>query len=330
MATGLKTDMVIYDREFFGGMNELLTQNFSVFNEASGGALRMVTRDILGDFEKESFLKNLANNIRHRDVTSSSSVTPNKMTEGEFVGIKVNKGFGPTDMALDAWRKQNLDPSIFSFNYGQQVGQAVMSDYVNTATLVARTTIEAQSGSLVYDATGEANPTMQHKYMIRGLKNFGDRGQRIGAWVMHSVPFYELMENATIEKITNVADAVVYGGVPGSFDRPIIVTDSDSLVDDSNPSNLKYYTLGLVNDAVEVAQSEDETVWSDPQTGQENLVMRIQGEYAFNVRAKGYAFTGSANPNDAALGTAGNWAYRMQSHKDAPGIAIVTSESTVT
>lgn len=330
MATGLKTDMVIYDREFWGGMNEMLQQNLTAFNGASQNALRLVPRDIKGDFEKESFLKNLSSNIRHRDITSDASVTPNKMTQGELVGVKVNHGFGPTDMALDAWRKIGEEPEVFSFLYGQQVGQQVTRDYLDTAILTARTTIDVKASDLVYDATGETDPKLRHEYLVRGLKNFGDQGQRIRAWVMHSAAFYNLVENAVLDKITNVADATIYGGGPGTFDRPVVVTDSDALVDDSVPGNLRYYTLGLTEDAVEVAQSEDQTVWSDQITGLENLVMRIQGEYAFNLRAKGFSFTGGANPTDAAIGNTANWAFQMQSHKSAPGIAIKTAESTVT
>ena len=327
---GTKSDFQIYPREFFGGMQELLNQNLQVFNEASGGAMRLVPRDIRGDFERESFLKRLSGNISHRDTTSDSSVSDNKMEQGELVGPKINRRIGPNAMTIDSWKKIDTDPSVMSFFYGQQVARDVMADYVNTAALTARTTISQQSGSLVYDATGETDPKLRTEYLIRGLKNFGDRGNRIGAWVMHSVPFYNLMEGQVLDKITNVADAVIYGGTPGSFDRPIIVTDSDALIDDTVPGNLKYYTLGLSTDAVEIAQSEDETIWNDEITGLENLVMRVQGEYAFNVRAKGFAYTGTANPNDATLGNTSNWSFVMSSVKDAPGVAIKTAETSVT
>jgi len=327
---GTMTDFKVYSREFFGGMQEVLAQNLQVFNEASQGSMQLIPRDIRGEFERESFLKKLSSNIAHRDPTADSSVSDAKMEQGELVGVKVNRRIGPNAMTIDSWKKISESPEVFSFYYGQQTARDVMADYVNTAALVARTTIEQQAASLVYDATGETDPTLRTEYLIRGLKNFGDRGNRIGAWVMHSVPFYNLMEGQVLDKITNVADAVIYGGTPGSFDRPIIVTDSSALIDDSVPGNLKYYTLGLADGAVEIAQSEDETIWSENITGYENLKMRIQGEYAFNARAKGFAFTGAANPNDAALGNTTNWSFAFTDVKDAPGVAIKTAETTVT
>jgi len=327
---GTMTDFKVYPREFFGGLQESLTQNLQLFNGASNGAVNLVPRDIRGEFERESFMKKLSSNIAHRDPTADTSVSDSKMEQGELVGVKVNRRIGPNAMTIDSWKKIDSDPQRFSFYYGQQTAEDVMEDYVNTAILVGRTTIEQQSANLVYDATGEADPKLRHEYLIRGMSNFGDRSRRIGVWVMHSVPFFNLLENAVLEKVTNVADVAIYGGGPGTFDRPVIVTDSDALVDDSNPSNLKYYTLGLSDDAVEIAQSEDEAIWDEQVLGYENLKLRIQGEYAFNARAKGFAYTGSANPNDAALGNTSNWGFQMTSVKDSPGIAILTSEQTVT
>jgi hypothetical protein len=72
-----------------------------------------------------------------------------------------------------------------------------------------------------------------------------------------------------------------------------------------------------------VAQSEEENIISMPVTGQDNLSMRIQGEYAFNLSVKGMRWnTGVANPVDSAIATSANWVYQYASPKLAPGIRI--------
>ena len=53
---------------------------------------------------------------------------------------------------------------------------------------------------------------------------------------------------------------------------------------------------------------------SDLITGGQNLAMRIQGEYAYNIKIKGCRWNigaGGANPTDAALATSANWVYTL-------------------
>lgn len=327
---GTITDFKIYDREFFGGMNEVLQQDTNVFNEASRGALRLVTRDIRGEFERESFMQRISNNISHRDPSSTSAVSSNKMEQDEMIGPKINRRIGPNEMTIDSFKKIGQSPEVFSFFYGQQTAEDVLADYVNTGLLAVRTAIENIGDDAVFDVTKKADSQLRTEYLLGGLRKFGDRANRIVAWVMHSAPFYDLVENQTLEKVTNVSDVVIFGGAPGTYNRPVIVTDSEALLDDTDENNIEYFVLGLTADAVEVAQSEDDAIWSDPQTGRENLAILIQGEYAFNVRAKGCAYSGTANPTDAALGNTENWDFVMHDVKLAPGVMIKVSEETVT
>jgi len=328
MAIGTGSDFVLYDKEFFGGMNEVLQQNTQVFNGASGGAIRLVTQSLRGNFEKESFLKKISGGtVTHRDVTSTATVTPAKMEQGELVAPKVNRRIGPNSNTMDQWKKIEEDPQMFSFYYGQQVAEDVAADWLNTVVLAGVTCMETEIG-MVYDATGETDPKLRTEYLVRGLKKMGDKANRVRAWVMHSNTFYDLVESQILDKVTNVADAVIYGGIPGSLNRPIIVTDSPALVEADGVSTGvdAYKVLGLTDDALVATQSEDQNIMSDTELGRENIVMTIQGEYAFNTRVKGFSYvSATVNPNDAALGTAANWDYAMHDVKLGPGVLIKVS-----
>lgn len=325
MAIGNQTDFQIYPREFFGGVNEVLQQYTNVFNEGSNGAMRLITQSIRGDFERESFMKRVMNGtVQHRDTSSTSTVTPEKMEQGELNAPKVNRRIGPNSNTLDMWKKIEEDPQMFSFFYGQQVAEDVAADWLNTSLLAGVTAIETETG-MVYDATGESDPKLNTQYLVRGLKLLGDRAQRVRAWVMHSTSFYNLVETQIADKITNVADVVIYGGVPGSLNRPIIVTDSPSLV--TGTYDDEFRVLGLTDDALVATQSEEQNIFSETETGRENLVMTIQGEYAFNTRVKGFNYTGGANPDDATLGDSSNWNFEMHDRKLGPGIEIKVSDA---
>lgn len=323
MAIGTKSDFQIFDREFFSGMNEVLQQYTNAFNAGSEGAIRLVTSSIRGDFERQSFMKRITDGtISHRDITSTSAVTPGRMEQGELTSPKINRRIGPHSNTLDSWKKIEEDPAMFSFFYGQQVAEDVAADWLNTALLAGVTAMETEAATMVYDATDLVDPRLRTEYLVRGLKLLGDRAQRVRAWVMHSDSFYNLVESQILDKVTNVADVVIYGGVPGSLNRPVIVSDSPSLINgDGN-----YRVLGLTEDGLTATQSEQQDIYSEVELGRENLVMTIQGEYAFNARVKGFDYTGNAaNPDDDAIGSGSNWSFEMHDVKLGPGVEILVA-----
>jgi hypothetical protein len=86
-----------------------------------------------------------------------------------------------------------------------------------------------------------------------------------------------------------------------------------------------YFTLGLTEGAMELENSEESTVLSDIQLGLENLVVRMQGEYAYNAKMKGFTWdvaNGGKNPTTTALATGTNWDTVVASYKDYAGVVI--------
>lgn len=325
MPIGTQSDFVIYNAQFWGGVVETLQQNTEAFNAASQNAVRLVTRSILGDYERESFLKSTASLISRRDITATTSVTDNKLTAGELIGVKVNRRLGPVTQSRDAFRKIGVSPEEFSFMLGQQSGPAIAIDYINLAVGAVRAAISNQS-ALQYDATQDTLKTLNHTAMVGGMSKFGDRAARIVCWVMHSKNYFDLMKQQIADKLYEVAGATVYAGTIATFGKPVVVLDSPNLFT-TGSSATTYDVLGLVENGVEVAESEERDIISQPVTGLENLVDRIQGEYAFNLRIKGCAFdtTQGFNPLDATLLTPATWLQSVANNKEMPGIRVTTN-----
>jgi hypothetical protein len=326
MPIGTQSDFVIYNAQFWGGVVETLQQNTEAFNAASQNSIRLVTRSILGDYERESFLKSTASLISHRDITATTSVNDNKLTAGELIGVKVNRRLGPVTQSRDAFRKIGVSPEEFSFMLGQQSGPAIAIDYINLAVGSVRAAISNQA-ALQYDATQDTLKTLNHTALVGGMSKFGDRAARITCWVMHSKSYFDLMKQQIADKLFEVAGATVYAGTIATFGKPVVVLDSPNLFTTGSAATT-YQVLGLVENSVEVAESEERDIISQPVTGLENLVDRIQGEYAFNLRVKGCAWdtsNGGVNPLDASLMTAAYWIKSVADNKEMPGIRVTTN-----
>lgn len=330
MAIGTKSDFVIYNPEYWLGVTETLEQETRVFNASSMGAVRLTPRRLKGEYEKESFIENITGLVSRRDPTSTADVDDLKMEQDELIGVKLNRKIGPVANTLDSWRKisetASFDPREMSYLLGLQQGKTIAVDYINAsvASLVASISGVA---ALNYDATGDSPSTLTHTTMVKGMSKMGDQASRVAAWMMHSKNHFDLMQNAIGEKIFEVAGVTIYSGSVASFGKPVIITDSASFIDGGATSSAgddTYSVLGLVPGAVEIAESEERFVTSDLVTGKQNLVMRIQGEYAFNLKVKGFAWnTGSGvNPTDAAIANSSNWTFKMDSHKSGPGFRI--------
>lgn len=326
MAIGKASDLKVYNEEFQGGLWEGITQNTSAFNGASLNAIRLVTADKRGDYEKEAFYKSISGLITRRDTTSVSSATDLALSQDELISVKVNRKIGPAAQTLDAFRKIAKDQREMSFILGKMIGEKKAQDLLNTGILAVEAAIQGQT-ALNLDITGETTKTLTTDALVRGLAKFGDAASRIVAWVMHSKPFFNLIGSQIADKVVNVADKVVYGAVPATLGRPVIVTDAPGLTDANGSAADTYNIMGLVEGAVIVTESEQSDIISEIVTGLENLVFRIQGEYAFNVQIKGFKWdvsNGGPNPLDTALGTTTNWDKAATDDKDLSGVRIVS------
>ncbi len=321
MTASTKDTFVIYHEQFHAGYTETLVQETNAFNEASRGAIRLVTQNKLGDYEKSSFFTTIANLVTRRDVSSMASAGDLDLVQAEIVSVKLNRMIGPVVKTLDALKKIGSNQQEMSFVLGQQWAKAVLVDQVNSAIRALVAGLSAQSTN-VYDYSGTG--TINHTALAHGKGKLGDAASRIVLWVMHSKVGTDLEVAALSDKITNVADGLINFGRVGALGLPVLITDSAPLVVSGTPD--QYVTLGLVPDAAVVVESEERTIALEgPITGLANLYYRMQGETAYNLGIKGFTWdtgNGGVNPVDAAVATAGNWDKIATSWKDLAGCYI--------
>lgn len=327
MATATLSDFKIYNPEFQAGMWEGISQIVDAFNGASANAIRLVNQERAGQYAKEAIFTSISNMITRRDVTDVTSATAVKPAQSELVAVKVNRKIGPVEFTLDSLRKIGSDQREMSFILGQMVGEKKAQDMLNTGVLSVEAALSDQS-DLTLDVTGETTKTITTAYLAQALAKMGDMSEKVVAWVMHSKPYFDLVQEQISAKITNVADRVVYGGNPATLNRPVVIADIPSLTDAAatTTDSATYNVLGLVEGGVIIEESEQSEMITEIVTGLENLVARVQGEYAMNIGCKGFTWdvtNGGANPTDATLGTTGNWDKVMTSVKDLSGVRLV-------
>lgn len=332
MATTVRTDVQVYEEQFQGGFIETIYQNVQAFNEASRGALDMRVEELVGHYEQEAMWDEVSS-IARRDSSadSSTSATSTKLTQDEFVRVKLDRRNGPYETNLDAFRKIGEDPGpMFSRIIGVQTAQAVPQEQLDRALAALEAKLDA-TAALEHDRTGG---TIRTQDLVDGISKRGDAAGEIAIWVMHSKPFFDLLKDQVTSSQSIFSSEIfaseVFEGTPASVNRPILVTDSASLVETDGVSTGvdKYSTLGLTRGAAEIVMSEPPVaVLEGPKTGSENIFLRWQAEYSYNLGLRGCKWdttNGGKNPTNAAVATATNWDDVVADNKGLPGV-IVTS-----
>jgi hypothetical protein len=322
MATGKASDFKVYQEYLQTRMTEILTQNGDAFNAASNGAIVMTTASKRGDYEYEAFFKSISGLASRRDTTSVSSATDLALTQDEFIRVKLNRKIGPVANTRDSFRKimARYSQTEFTDIIAEQASNAQQLDMLNSVLRAGRAALANQS-SVLYDGTAG---TMSTATLVNGLAKFGDAADKVVCWVMHSKAYFDLVQSQITANIDGISNFNVQTGTPVTLNRPVVLSDSAALIAGS-PS--QYYTLGLTAGALLAESSEQDDIVIDEVTGNENLIVRIQGEYAFNAGVKGFKWdvaNGGANPNDTALATGSNWDTAVTSYKDFAGVVIST------
>ena len=332
MAITKASDMKVFPDQFQAGYVEVLSQNTNAFNAASANGILLFPEISRGQYQEIAFTQLISGLVTRLDQTSVSAQTPTALTQGSFIAPKLKKKIKEIAITIDAYRSAGRAMSIedagmlFSFELGQQVGQAVLDNYLNTALLAGVTCLNKQAStkaSLLADST----TTLTSQGLIKGMKTLGDRAlSGISCWVMHSKSFFDLMGSQAGLISDSLAGATIYQGSVGSFQKPIIVTDSAYLVnaDGVTTGVDSYYTLGLTAGGLAIKETEEFIYNEEVKNGLEQIYLSFQGEFGYNAAVKGFSMTAnnSANPDDTALALNTNWTLASASVKDAAGFLL--------
>lgn len=324
----LKGDLKYINPFVQTGITETLTQAAAGMFEASRGAMILQAAYKPGDFETESFFQNIAGLITRRDPTSLAAAADTKLVQSQFSRVKLNRKIGPVAATRDSFRKAGLSRNAMDLVVGQQAGVAMQVDMLNTGLRSLRAALSGDPATFVDGAAATIN-TAGANGLIDVLAKRGDAAAGIVCWVMHSKVFFNLVKEQIAANIGGVSGAVFAAASPATLGRPVLVTDSPDLVvaDGIGVGVDAYYTLGLTPGALLMEETEGTEVVTQDITGQENLIMRIQGEYAENIGIKGYTWdtvNGGENPTNAALATSTNWDTAFADMKDRAGVALRT------
>lgn len=334
MATGTKANMKVYNEYIHTGVTEVLTQVADAMNGASQGAIRMSSVSRRGDYVYESMFQVISGLVSRRVTTgtaATASAADTPLVQIENVSVKLNRKLGPVANTMDSLRKigdQGVDEDAMNLVLGQQAGTAMSLDMLNSALRAGRAALNATGPATTNKYTITSSGTLTTAGLVNGLAKLGDRADRVVCWIMHSKPYYDLVNNQISANIDGVSNFNVATATPVTLNRPVVVTDSAALVGSSgSPATSDYYTLGLVPGALEVEDSEETFIHSDIVTGLENLVVRYQGEFAYNLGVKGATWdvgNGGENPSDTAVATSTNWDPVQSSYKDYAGVMVVS------
>lgn len=338
MVLGTYADFVLDDGYFHTGVVEGVTQQIGIFNEASNGAVQLVDKRIGGHYHHTLGYKQVEDAWSRRDITAATAISSSdtkKMIEFDQRGVKFNaKMFIP--QTLDSFQK-NFDPDmkgdyqIISQKIGnftafgrlkQQANQALMS--IRAALTNASATENAHSVTV---SSTNYEGKLNSGDLITGLSKMGDMSSRIVCWVMHSKSFFDLVKNQVLDKVTGISDFALYAAAPITLNKPVLVTDSSGLyatIGSGSTAYTEYYTLGLVEGACVVTNSELERMIVRPVTGNENIVLHMQGEGAHNLEVKGAQWDTAAgiNPTEATLATKTSWDPSGVHYKNRAGVVI--------
>jgi len=328
MATTASGDVKIYEPQMQGAFIETIQQNVDAFNAASRGALPFRVRVQKGQYDYDAFFDEVSS-IARRDPSadSSSSAAATKLTQDDFIGVKLNRRNGPYEWNISSAKMAGFDPARFSIAVGEQTAVAVPQEMLDRALAALEAKLDAVA-ALEHDAT---DGTLATADLNSGISKFGDASSRIVVWVMHSKVWFDLIGNQLASTASvfasNSFGATLYEGTPATLGRPVLVTDSASLVSNADVStgDPRYSSLGLVAGALEIDITEPPlAVAEGPITGADNLYIRWQAEYSYNLKMKGcsYATGSGANPTNATVATAGSWTTKIADNKLLPGVIV--------
>lgn len=322
------SNMQVFSQFAYTSMTETVTQQVELFNAASGGTIQLHAASNVGDYAHEVMFQNISGLVRRRDAYGSGNVSAVNLAQIDHIGVKVAAGTPPVKYEQQQFQWVQQNPDTAGIVYGEQLAKAMIQDMLNAAIRSLKAAMVGNKSSGGY--TGVLHESLSGNLTLnalnRGAALFGDRMNDIRAWVVHSTPMTDLVDNV----LTNTSRLFEFGTVNISqdgFGRRFIVTDAAPLFLDGGTAPDTYFTLGLTDMAAVVEDNGDMFTNTSTLNGTENIATTVQSEWTFNLKLKGYAFntgTSAESPTDTELGTSTNWTKFATDNKNTAGVAVQT------
>lgn len=313
MGITVNNDTNIYDTVSQTSYLERLKDVLEVFNQSSAGAISLRSEAISGDFDRSSIYK-IGGKIGYRDVNSADTVTEQKIGMDESIGVKVPWIYGPYAATEEAFKRRGRSVDEFYQLVGKDVADATLAGFIEHAFVSLDAAISSNPDMV---ATGSF-ATDHKKVLTKGLRKLGDRRNDIVIFAMDSSAYSDLVDDAIDQKIFEETGYVIYGGLPGTMGKPVLVSDKI-------PANKIF---GLQAGAIEVVESQAPGFRSYPINDKVNLSIGYRAEGTFNLKMLGYSWNTNgatpapANPTLAQLGSGANWYKYALDNKSTAGVVI--------
>jgi len=323
------SDLAVFDEYLYTTQNEILRQQFELFNASAEGALVLTLGENQGDFTNEAFYKRVSGGIyRRRNAYGSGSIASRILEHGEDVSVKIAAGTFELKMPKSQFRWIQRNPAEAGVVYGQQLAAETMADYLNGALgCISIAMSNVPSLELDVSEDGDANSANKMSFVNqnRAASRRGDRSNDIAVWFMHSTPMHGLYD----QNLTNTERLFEFGSVNvirNPFGKLMVMTDSPNLIDTTDVE-VDYISLGLTPGSAIIQENNDFDANEESRNGEENIDRSYQAEWSYTMSIKGFAWnksSGGASPLDAALFSAGNWNRILSDDKDLPGVVLRT------
>lgn len=313
MGTTVNNDTRIYDAVAQTSYLERIQDVLEVFNQNSAGAINLRSDAISGDFTRSAIYK-IGGKIEHRDVNSTASVEEQKIGTDESIGVKVPWKYGPYSATEEAFKRRGRSVDEFYQLVGKDAADAVLAGFIEHAFVSLDAAISSNP-----DMVASGSFATDHKKVLtKGLRKLGDRSNDVVIFAMDSTTYSDLVDDAIDQKIFNETGYVIYGGLPGTMGKPVLVSDKI----------LPNKIFGLQAGAIEVVESQAPGFRSYPINNAENLAIGYRAEGTFNIKMLGYSWNTNgappapANPTTAQLGSGANWYKYALDNKSTAGVVI--------
>lgn len=323
-------NLQVFQESAYVTRRETLDYNINLFNGATAGGLILRNGDHMGDFSDEAFWAMLKGIVRRRNPRTNGAVPEVNLSMLLQTSVRVGTGTNPVRLDPSWMRWIGKNPEEAGVRFGESLAEDTLLDMVNTAVGSLLAAMANTGGKMNYDGTAVGDGTMSFRTLNRGAQKMGDAASQIACWVMHSTPWFDIIDSnlQNGDALFSFGNVIVRTDAQG---RPFVVSDLPALhhVAGADPAtDPEYYTsIGLVPGAVVIEENPDFDQNLVTANGTENLVRTWQSEWSYNLGVRSFTWdktTGGAAPTNAALLTPANWDRVAENDKSLPAVIIKT------